>query len=678
MTWVGMGSWVARNHPAHKLGALVGLSIPLLIANLIAIRLTKCFFGLGMLIGLLPMLALTVVLLAPMGLAFGAIFSWGCGRANARYGFGIGEAYLSETLGAALGGLLYSALIAGRLGPEWTLVILAVPTMMAVAFLMPRRRFLAVAALTVAILFAISPIPLWIRRLQWRGYQLLSERTSRYSHLVVAKTGSLISLFENGVIGAHFPDPAAYEELVHWPLLAHPSPHRVLIIGGAATGSLSEILKHPVTQVDYVELDPLIIQLLTPVLTVEDRAALDDSRVRIIHQDGRRFLARTSETYDVILLQLPEPLNAQINRLYTLEAFGVIRARLAPSGLFAFTIPSSENYLSPETTYFNASLYQTLKAVFPSVELVAGDPLLLLAGVAAVDLDPAILIQRYLQRRLQTREVVPSYFPIKLDERRREALLSHLTTARLIALNRDFVPVCYAVAFRVWLSKFVSPPYFLGVLALLAFVGILLRALWRRRAVLIRTPGPTALFFLGCAGMVYETVLLLAFQAINGYVYWQLGFLFAAFMLGLAAGSGLAVSRLPTLAADQVRRWLRGLLALSGCEGLVLVWVLSFFQRLPAHVPWCVPFSLLLFLTAVWVGLAFPLASSLGSTQPTARVAGTLYAADLWGASLGALLVGAFAIPLIGLIQTVGITGLVLCVASRLLPGPSPVNPHSR
>lgn len=669
MAWVGMGSWLVRSRSSVRLGALVGGSIPLLITNLMAIRLTKCVFGFGMLIGLLPMLILTVVCLAPIGLVVGALFTWGCERSSARGGCGVGEAYLWETLGAAFGGILYSALLVVRLSPEWTVVALTVPVaLVAWALLNGRRRFIAIGVLAASILFAASHVPSWTRRLQWRGYQLLAERTSRYSHLVLAKTGSLTSLFENGVISAHFPDPAAYEELVHWPLLAHPSPRRILLIGGGATGTLTEILKHSVTQVDSVELDPEVVRLLTPVLTAVDRAALSDPRVHLIHQDGRRFLAPAGQRYDAILLRLPEPLNAQINRLYTLEAFYAIRDHLAPSGLFAFTIPSSENYLSPDTLYFNASLYRTLKAAFATVELVAGDPLLLLASPDAIRLDPEILIRRYLQRGLRTHEVVPSYFPIKLDQQRRVGLLSELTSMRAPALNRDFLPICYAAGVRVWLSKFVSPAYFLGILALVALAAFALRALWRRGAALTHAPGPTALVFLGCAGIVYETVLLLAFQAIHGYVYWQLGFLFAAFMFGLAAGSWLSVRRLSATTPQTARRWLQALLIATGLEGLLLAWILPAFQRLPMSLPWLVPFCLLLLMTGCWLGLAFPLASHLSSSQDTARVAGTLYAADLWGAALGALFTGAILVPMIGLLATVGITGILLLVAAWLLP----------
>jgi spermidine synthase len=479
---------------------------------------------------------------------------------------------------------------------------------------------------------------------------------------------------DNGLLSANFPDPPAYEALAHWPLLAHPSPRRVLIIGGAVTGSLSELLKHPVEQIDYVELDPALIRLVEHTLPAEDRTALTDPRVHLLHVDGRRWLATTTQAYDVILLQLPEPRNAQVNRLYTLEAFRLIHRHLVPHGLFAFTVSSSENYLSEETAYFNASLYQTLRAAFPSVDLVAGDPLLFLAGTDEVRLDPQTLAARYAQRGLITREVVPPAFPILLDAARRDMMVERLSSVRASILNRDFIPVCYAYAWRVWISKFVSPLYFLSMLVFIALLFFGARILWRRRALLTSRPGATAVCALGTAGMAYETIVLLAFQSIHGYLYWQLGSLFAAFMLGLALGSWGASRWLSAAPTSSVPRWLRSLLVAAAIEGVALVAFLPVAQHLTLRVPGVLVFGAWLLLTGVWLGCAFPLAGRLAPAEEsdTSATAGLLYAADLWGAACGALVTSAVLVPLIGFLPTLAMTSLFLLIVSFLyiqIPG---------
>jgi spermidine synthase len=671
MGWVGAGSWLAGRRSHTNLHRLVVLFIPLLLANVLAIRLSKLLFGFGMLVGLLPMLLLTVILLAPIGLAVGACFTWSCAWAAQRRSLSIGAAYGWETLGAAMGGLLFTAGIAGRLSTDGVILLLSLPAAAITCLLVPRRPLAAASAAITVLLAAgwtVSPMPSLTRAAQWRGYHLQAERVSRYGHLVLAQTGSLTNFFDNGLLAAHFPDPPAYEGLAHWPLLAHPKPERILVIGGAATGTLTELLKHPVHHIEFIELDPAVLELLEPALSPDDRASLHDPRIRIIHQDGRRWLDQSDQTYDIIVLQLPQPRNAQINRLYTLEAFQAAGRRLRPGGLVAFSIPSSENYLSPETAYFNACLYRTLKAAFAHVELIAGDPLLLMGSHEPITLAPPDLLARYAQRRLVTREVVPSYMPFKLDPARRAALLATLDAAHTVPLNRDFFPVCYAYVWRVWLAQFVSPFYFLCALMLLALLAWMLWLAWKHRAGIAQHPQVMALSCLGAAGLIDETLLVLAFQAINGYVYWQLGALFAAFMLGLAIGSGLAARMVQPSDPSWPSRALRGLLAIVGLENIAAIAILPAFRQLSAPAPRLLLFSAALLFTALWVGMAFPLAAQLGPSESVARKAGSLYAADLWGAALGATVTSIICVPLLGLTATAGLTGAVMLAAALFLP----------
>ncbi len=70
------------------------------------------------------------------------------------------------------------------------------------------------------------------------------------------------SVYENGVVLFNVPDPAAAEEAVHYALLEHPSPRSLLLIGGGLNGSIAQALRHPTLErVDYVELDPAILDL---------------------------------------------------------------------------------------------------------------------------------------------------------------------------------------------------------------------------------------------------------------------------------------------------------------------------------------------------------------------------------------------------------------------------------
>ncbi|MBN1585870.1 MAG: hypothetical protein JW937_00400 [Candidatus Omnitrophica bacterium] len=659
MGWVGAGAYWARNQHAQALPYLLIQLLPLLLCNLLLIRLSKLLFGFGMLIGLFPTFLLTAALLAPTGLALGACFTCGCAVAHRRSGLSAGHAYAWEAAGAVAGGLLHTGLIAGRLSADILITLCAAAALAAALPLLTRPRSrIAVALLTAALTLAWfgASIPQRSRALQFRGYNFVEEQVSRYGHLALTRMGSLNILFENGVLSAHFPDPVAYEELAHWPLLLNEHPGKVLVLGGASTGLLAEILKHPVAEVDWVEIDPAPLQLIRKHLSGPDRMALEDLRVHRHTQDSRTWLMQSSKQYDVILLSVPEPINAQINRLYTVEAFEAARARLRPGGILAFQIRSSDNYLSPATTYSNACLLQTLRAAIDHVELVAGNPLLLLASPDPIRLDADLLGRRVDQRRLSNSAVVPSYFPYKLDPQRRQALLSGLENARAVRLNRDLFPVCYAYTWRAWLSKFVSPAYFLGFAALLFGLLWALRLFWQGRKVIREQHPVCVLFVLGAAGILYETVLILAFQALHGYVYWQLGALFAAFMLGLSAGAQWALRIHGPASEPEMLKRLRRLLLWAGVWGLTLGSSLPFLKELSV---WPLAlFSALVFTSALWPGAGFALAARALHNTRASQVSGTLYAADLWGAALGAVLTSAMLVPVFGLQVTLVIGAL--------------------
>ena len=93
-----------------------------------------------------------------------------------------------------------------------------------------------------------------------------------------------------------------------------------------------------------------------------------DPRVHMHYADGRYFLRTylktTDDTFDVIILNVPDPQTAQLNRFYTAEFFRSARDHLAPGGLLALQLRSSEDYISPDLAEFLRCIYHTLQIVF--------------------------------------------------------------------------------------------------------------------------------------------------------------------------------------------------------------------------------------------------------------------------------------------------------------------------
>jgi spermidine synthase len=190
------------------------------------------------------------------------------------------SAYLLEAAGSGFGGILAGIVLLRFLGSfEIATVVTLINLCMATALLfrVSRKQLGAVAAgavlfagVLLTILLFVYVAPALDRSAQarlWRGFRLVESRNSIYGNLAVietgnTKTGNIRSIYDNGVILANAPDENAAEEAVHYALLEHPAPRHVLMIGGGVNGSIAQALKHPtVERIDYVELDPALIDM---------------------------------------------------------------------------------------------------------------------------------------------------------------------------------------------------------------------------------------------------------------------------------------------------------------------------------------------------------------------------------------------------------------------------------
>ena len=212
------------------------------------------------------------------------------------------------------------------------------------------------------------------------------------------------------------PDPAAAEEAVHFALLEHPDPRRLLLIGGGVNGSVAEALKHPsLERIDYVELDPMIFDIAARYLPRSGTRCAEMTRVcTSTLSDGRRFLKSTSDTFDVIIVNLPDPHTAQLNRFYTEEFYREAAARLRPGGIVSFQVTSSEDYINPELADFLRCLQRTLRQVFPEVAAIPGETVHFFAAArpGTLTTDPQELLRRLRARRLHTQYVREYFLPV--------------------------------------------------------------------------------------------------------------------------------------------------------------------------------------------------------------------------------------------------------------------------
>ncbi len=702
-----VGDWGLREEGYAFFQLLLSGLLPL---TLYAIRACNEFMGLapGEGASLLQILFWTIPVLAPVGILDGILFALGCtlySKWTAKGALSIGRVYLLEAIGAGSGGALYTFLFIPYLGSFQVASLLGMVNLLSgfLLFFEAGRvqkwkwaflglwGYFGFVNLLLLIPYSSQIIEKISMQRLWRGFEILDSRWSPYGNVTVARREEQLTFFSNGIPLCNVPVPNInfVEELVQYPLLLIPSPKNVLIIGGGFGGVIQEILKHPVEEVHYAEIDPLIIQMIRENQTPPTRKELENPKVRVHILDGRHFLKTTRQRFDAILLNLPGPFTLELNRFYTVEFFREAFQLLGMDGILALPVPGSETYLAPEARNLNLSILKSLRETFSSVAVIPGDPNFILASPAEKleGLTGDGLSRRLQEKKVPTQFVTPAHIKRKMEKQRLEWLDEALKQGEEVRLNRDLNPsgIYYGIAY--WNAQFHPSvqafwdrvgefrlSYF--GLGLLGLVGA--AAAYRKRLKTGEGKGAlqgTLIWVVtttGFFGTAMSVLLILSFQTLYGFAYGWIGLLVAAFMAGLALGSWMMNRDL-----EKSQNWIMILIGLESFIALfcLLVVFILYFLYSSAKEPlnlWTdkIGFLLMNLLSGFWVGLEFPLSSMIfmGGEGGVGQTAGILYAADLLGAWAGALLVGVIFIPVLGILLTCGAM-ILLKLASLALLG---------
>ena len=155
-----------------------------------------------------------------------------------------------------------------------------------------------------------------------------------------------------------------HEALVHPALLFHPRPESVFIGGGGEGATLREVLcHHSVQRAVMLDLDGEVVELCRRHLPGHHQGAFDDPRVELRHEDARQYLASCQESFDVMVLDLVDPIEGGPSHLlYTQEFYDIARSKLRPGGILV--TQAGPAGLLNYTECFTA-IARTLARVFP-------------------------------------------------------------------------------------------------------------------------------------------------------------------------------------------------------------------------------------------------------------------------------------------------------------------------
>ncbi len=197
--------------------------------------------------------------------------------------------------------------------------------------------------------------------------EVLYTGQTKFQSIEIIRTGSFGKcLVLDGKIQSSEVDEFIYHEaLVQPAMIIHPCPETVLIAGGGEGATLREVLSHnTVKMAVMIDIDEEVIATCKRFLPNYSQGAFDNERTELHHVDARDYLAKCGEAFDIIIIDIPDPIEeGPAYLLYTQEFYQLVRERLTANGIISVQAGSAS---LTELLNFS-SVNNTLKSIFPIV-----------------------------------------------------------------------------------------------------------------------------------------------------------------------------------------------------------------------------------------------------------------------------------------------------------------------
>lgn len=262
----------------------------------------------------------------------------------------VGLVYFADILGAVLGALLAGFVLVPLFGNRAAVMTAAVLNLISAALILPKFK-------------RLIPLTLMLFAVPGMAFSFSTSRnSSRFQFYSASPFGEVVvyndTLYINGweQCSLNYPENTSEKEMVRYAL--DPLGGRdlkVLNIGLGCGLTLQKIMERVEGEVDVVEINRFVVEA-NKLFT----NSLNNKKVNLIIDDGLRFLRKTDEKYDSILVDVEDPTAAHSSDLYTVEAFELAHKALLPGGTFAlWSYATADEYLG--------ILYYSLKEYFPYV-----------------------------------------------------------------------------------------------------------------------------------------------------------------------------------------------------------------------------------------------------------------------------------------------------------------------
>ncbi len=277
-----------------------------------------------------------------------------------------------DYLGALAVSLLFPLILAPQLGMSRTALLFGllnvIVAIIAIAcFRHNLKQTSTLIAKAIVILIVLTSAFVYANRItHWAEQNYVSDpiiysQSSPYQRIVLTRWHDELRLFLNGNLQFSSADEHRYHEALVLPVMENrPNAKQVLILGGGDGLAVREVLKYPnVEKITLVDLDTAVTQLFqtSPDLIALNQNSLNHPKVNIINADAGQWLETVSTTFDIIIVDLPDPSNFALGKLYSVPMYKQLIKHLTSNGLVV--IQSTSPYHAPHAYW---CIVETLKA----------------------------------------------------------------------------------------------------------------------------------------------------------------------------------------------------------------------------------------------------------------------------------------------------------------------------
>lgn len=377
---------------------------------------------------------------------------------------------------------------------------------------------------------------------------LLTTSDSPFGRLDVTDSAGQKNYYWNGQFMASDHTEQKVYKNVGFSLLQHETPKSVLVIGGLFSGYAKVFSKHhKLKQIHFTEMDPEVVSLWkkTAPRNIYEK-------VNIFSVDALRFLRTTENRYDIVFLNLPDPLSMQVNRYYTKEFFELLSSTLSPMAVVVANISTGRNMVLEEQQIYAGIVWKTFSEVFKNTVFIPGDDVLFIGSsdkYISNDLDT--LTRRYNEKNMDMPWFTPAVILSSCNKIGKDRFTESMGSSDQYRINTFAKPEAFLaflqfnfrkLGFKVrpaveWLHSN-NIKVFIIIFMILALWIFVLGLLAGDKFSVINNFN---IFSASFSSFSIQVILLYLFQTYYGFVYDMIALFTVTFMAGLSLGFYLAL-----------------------------------------------------------------------------------------------------------------------------------------